>query len=112
MDVEFFKNNATDVLLEVEINPKYAANFEKEYAERTKQTPESGSSYQHQSNKWGGEYRIYFNSEHDILDGFATLDIDVEQAPSRPYRGHLKYRVNNQAFFWALVAVGYRLGEN
>lgn len=111
MDVDFFKNNASDVLLEVEINPDIAAAFENEYAERTGQTPESGPNYQHQPNKWGGEYRIYFNSEHDLLDEFAALKIDVEQG-HRPYRGHLKYRVNNQAFFWALVAAGYRLGEN
>jgi len=111
MKVDFFKQGATDVFLEVEVPPQRADKFESAYLNIAGEPAVLGTGYQHQPNKWGAEYRIYFNQESDMFDDFANLGIDVEQG-ARPYRETRKYRVNNEAFFWALVKAGYRLGAN
>ncbi len=110
MDVSFF-SKARDVLLEVEINENGAIRFETEYRDLTGVKPCIGIGYQHQNNKWGGEYRIYFNSDLDIVDELIDKDIHVESG-GRPYRSSRTYRINNREFFWALISSGYRLGEN
>ncbi len=111
MNIEFFIKDATDVVLEVEVKPSAAAQFEESYRSITSLTPKLGEGYQHQANKWGCETRVYFNSKIDISDEFASIDINVEQG-ARPYRKNCIYRVNDQDFFWALVEAGYRLGTN
>lgn len=110
MDVNFF-STAYDIFLEVEINVNSATRFETEYREFTGETPSVGVGYQHQNNKWGGEYRVYFNSSIDLIDKLAEEDIYVESR-DRPYRSSRNYRINNREFFWALINAGYRLGEN
>lgn len=110
MNIGFF-TGATDVVLEVEVNPNAADRFETRYQAITGTLPELGNGYQHQENKWGLEVRVYFNSEVDMSDEFTTIDVHVEQA-NRPYRKRWVYRVNDREFFWALVDAGYRLGEN
>ena len=110
MDLDFF-DNATDVVLEIEINPKGAAQFEHRYNAVTGVHPNVGRYYQHQPNKWGMECRVYFNSEDDLSDEFTSLGIYVEEG-DRPYRQQWAYRTNDREFFWELLQKGYRLGEN
>lgn len=110
MNVDFFKS-ATDVVLEVEVNPDAAARFESRYRGITGLDPKPGEGYQHQPNKWGLELRVYFNSEVDMSDEFTSIDVNVERG-GRPYRKRWLYRVNDREFFWSLVEAGYRLGEN
>jgi hypothetical protein len=110
MNTAFF-NVATDVVLEVEVNPNGAGRFEERYQAITGESPELGIGYQHQENKWGLEVRVYFNSDVDLSDEFTTIDVHVEQG-ARPYRQRWVYRVNDREFFWALIDDGYRLGEN
>ncbi|MGP9807295.1 hypothetical protein ACT3TQ_01180 [Halomonas sp. AOP12-C2-37] len=110
MDVDFF-SEASDVLLEVEVNKSHAAQFEDQYLATTGEHPSLGSGYQHQNNKWGGEYRIYFNADFNIIGALSDIGVHVEQG-GRPYRSSRRCRVNNKEFFWALVALGYRLGES
>lgn len=110
MDVDFF-NQATDVFLEVEINPNSAQRFEVRYESICGSRPVLGDGYQHQSNKWGGEFRVYFNCDADLSDEFTSIDVYVEHG-ARPYRSRWQYRANNQEFFWSLINAGYRLGQN
>ncbi|MBQ0762092.1 hypothetical protein [Marinobacter psychrophilus] len=110
MDVNFF-SKACDVLLEVEINESGALRFENEYLEITGVAPRIGIGYQYQSNKWGREFRVYFNADLDIIDELVDKDVHVESG-DRPYRSSRTYRINNRDFFWSLVNSGYRLGEN
>ncbi len=110
MNTDFFKD-ATDVVLEVEVNPDAAARFESRYRAITGSDPKLGVGYQHQPNKWGLEVRVYFNSEVDMSDEFTSIDVYVEQG-DRPYRKLWVYRLNDREFFWSLVEAGYRLGEN
>lgn len=110
MDVSFF-SDAWDVLLEVEINKSGASRFESEYREITGVTPRIGVGYQHQNNKWGGEFRVYFNADLDVIDELSYNGVHVESG-DRPYRSSRKYRINNREFFWSLVNSDYRLGEN
>jgi hypothetical protein len=110
MDVSFF-SKVSDVLLEVEINQNGATRFEKEYRDSTGVMPCIGLGYQHQNNKWGGEYRVYFNANLDVVDELEDKGIHVESG-DRPYRSSRTYRINNRDFFWSLVSSGYRLGEN
>ena len=110
MNTDFFKD-ATDVVLEVEVNPDAAGRFASRYQRKTGSNPKLGEGYQHQPNKWGLEVRVYFNSEVDMSDEFTSIDVYVEQG-DRPYRTHRVYRSNDRDFFWSLVEAGYRLGEN
>ncbi len=110
MNVGFFVS-AADVILEVEITSTKADAFIARYQRETGNVISPGSHFQIQENKWGGEYRIYFNAEPDLNDEFATLGIDVEQG-ARPYHQTRIFRVNNMEFFWALIAAGYRIGPN
>lgn len=111
MDIDFFKA-ATDVFLEVEVNPKAADKFEQKYQDLTGETPILGNGYQHQPNKWGLETRVYFNTQSDISDEFSAIGVYVEQSEKdRGYRDFWKYRTNDPNFFWALVRAGYRLGQ-
>jgi hypothetical protein len=110
MDVSFF-SDAQDVLLEVEINEDGVSRFESEYMEITGVTPRIGVGYQHQNNKWGAEFRVYFNADLDVTDELSDNGVHVESG-GRPYRSSRTYRINNREFFWSLVNSGYRLGEN
>lgn len=111
MDITFFTNNAKNILLETEIHPDQADQFEENYLHITGIRPVTGPHYQHQPQKWGAECRIYFNCDRDLTNDFKQLKIHVEQA-RRLYREEWKYRVNNNEFFWALIRAGYRLGKN
>lgn len=111
MDIDFFRDSATDVVLEIEVHPNGVNSFEEWYQNTTGHIPELGVGYQHQSNKWGRECRIYFNSNTDLFDEFANIAVAVETG-RRPYRSNRIYRVNNCDFFNALISGGYRLGEN
>lgn len=110
MNIDFLEH-LQDVFLEVEVNPKGAAGFDAEYSEITGQIPSLGDGYQYQHNKWGRELRVYFNTTEDLEDDFISIDVYVEQG-QRPYRDEWHYRTNSSEFFWALVRLGYRLGQN
>ena len=110
MNIEFL-DRLNDVFLEVEVNPKGAARFEEQYRDITGEIPTLGNGYQHQPNKWGREVRVYFNSTADLEDDFTSIDVHVEQG-NRPYRDEWQYRTNSFEFFWELVRLGYRLGQN
>lgn len=111
MNIDFFKKDATDVVLEVEVKPAAAARFESRYQNITGKPPVIGEGYQHQPNKWGLEVRVYFNSKVDMSHEFTTINVHVEEG-ERPYRDRWDYRLNDSDFFWSLVEAGYRLGEN
>ena len=110
MDVSFF-NQASDVRLEVEINPKFSDRFEEKYRELTGKKPVLGGEYQHQSNKRGREFRVYFNSNKNVLDELELAGVYVESA-GRSYQSNRAYRINDRDFFWSLIRFGYRLGDN
>lgn len=110
-NLDFFKESASQVFLEVEVNPNKAKEFEGEYHKYTDSYPSLGNGYQIQDNKWGTEYRIYFNAAPDIIEYFKKYGISVEDR-KRPYKRSLGFRLNDQNFFWKLVNEGYRLGNN
>lgn len=110
MNIDFFED-ATDVVLEVEVNPNAVCEFESWYQAETGLKPKLGVGYQRQPNKWGLEVRVYFNTEVDMSNEFASIGVHVEQG-KRPYRKRWVYRLNNRTFFEKLIAAGYRLGQN
>lgn len=111
MNSAFFVDVVTASFLEVEINPSGVPQFRAKYERLTGRRPVLGVGYQYQPNKWGGEYRIYFNCVGDLDDEFTNLGIDVERG-RRPYRSEFTFRVNNKDFFWDLIRSGFRLGRN
>ncbi len=101
------------VRIEAEVNKSKQADFDTVYKIQTKEGVRAGVSpaYQDQPNKWGGEYRLYFNND-DVAKALSNYGCHVEQG-KRLYRKEYKYRVNSASLFWMLViAFGYRLGDN
>lgn len=110
MNVNFF-GQAVDVFLEVEVPREKAAAFERRYYDITGVMPVLGAGYQHQSNKWALEARVYFNGTPRLLRDISLAGLGYE-AGRRPYHSRRAFRINSNEFFWSLVKSGYRLGEN
>lgn len=105
-------NAADDTLLEAEVSPSRTAAFELRYQTATGVTvrPGSPAEYQLQTNKWGAECRIYFNSA-DVASAAQALGMLVEGP--RPYKNQYSYRINSQELWWELIELyGFRLGAN
>lgn len=66
---------------------------------------------QTQNNKWGVEYRMYFDASTDIVDGFRDAGFNVE-ARTTGYGSERAYRINDEELFWELIARGLHLGLN
>ncbi|MBW2135819.1 MAG: hypothetical protein JRG72_11445, partial [Deltaproteobacteria bacterium] len=101
-----------EIYLEAEVAPRVRETFERRYFDATgiQVSPGRPSEYQMQTNKWGAELRIYFNSER-LADYLRSRGINIEGA--RFYRPEYLYRVNNNDIWWNLIEqYGYRLGRN
>ena len=110
MVTELFGNLGT-VLLEVEINPDQKNNFEQRYFDITGELPPGNEHYQTQYNKWGIEYRIYFEGDADSIAQLVDNGYHVENRASG-YRADFNSRINNKELFWEMVKEGYRIGFN
>lgn len=66
---------------------------------------------QTQNNKWGVEYRMYFDAPADIVDGLRDAGFNVE-ARTTGYGAERAYRINDEELFWELIARGRHLGLN
>jgi hypothetical protein len=105
-------SKAGKVLLEAEVASSGLTRFSDRYYAATGRRVSSGSTpnFQKQSNKWGAELRIYFDSPK-VATELAAHGIHVEEW--RPYRGEYQFRINSGEMWWDLVEnYGYRLGKN
>lgn len=100
------------LLLEVEVAPTKKKEFEQKYAKLSGESAIVGDHYQIQDNKWGVEYRIYFDSDPMVVDSLKTLEYYIEERDGGGYRSDFSYRINNERLFWKLIQHGYRLGLN
>ena len=110
MNVKFF-SAATNVLLEVECNPKRQASFEAKYKQIVGKAP-TGKHYQKQSGKWGLECRVYFDAPPTVVSKLKKAGLHVESRVNGYRANKTHHRVNRQSFFWSLVSDGYELGPN
>jgi hypothetical protein len=108
MNIKIFNEHVKDLFLEVEATKQKSKEFETMYRERTGLSPIEGSGYQIQPNKWGLEFRVYFNTISGNLDGLSDCDVHIEKG-KRPYKSNYIFRINNPGLFWLLVDNGYRL---
>lgn len=110
MIVSIFKKKATGVVLEVEVPRSKEAEFCRTYQLRAGVAPDMNRVLNIQ-NKWGLECRVYFDAPHSIEADLDSSGITFERRSSG-YGASRQYRINNNEFFWRLVAHGFRLGEN
>lgn len=93
--------------LEAFVAPQSRGGFEKNYTELTGVGPIEGETpgyhVHHHSSKWGAELRISFPGDSDIDFDFGGL-----QAVAGTNAGQM--RLNNNAYWYKLVALGFRLG--
>jgi len=66
---------------------------------------------QTQSNKWGVEYRMYFDAPAAVVDELRNAGFNVE-ARTTGYGSERAYRINDEELFWELIARGRHLGLN
>ena len=64
-----------------------------------------------QENKWGTEYRMYFDASDETIDRLRDEGYHVEPRGTG-YGSDRAFRINNEKLFWALIEHGRRLGQN
>lgn len=105
-------NAAGNILLEAEVAASVQTRFIQRYQAAAGTTVSAGNpqELQLQSNKWGAECRIYFNSVA-LRDWAQSQGIHVETG--RPYQPNYQFRINNNDLWWELVEdYQFRLGIN
>ena len=100
----------TNVKLEVEVKPTRRPAFLAEYQQRAG-VPADPDYVQSQHDKWGAEYRAYFDASLAEVTSLRQEGFNVEDRTTG-YGSDRAWRINKAEFFWALVQQGYRLGEN
>ena len=106
-----FLTKFTCVLLEAEIAPIAADDFQNEYYANTGESAVGNPHYQIQDNKWGRELRVYFDAPDWVVESMRVLGYLVEERGGAGYRANYAYRCNSPNLWWNLVSGGYRLGE-
>ena len=101
-----------EVFLEAEVADSGQNRFAQRYesASGTTVSPGRPPEFQLQSNKWGMEGRIYFNST-TLMRSVESNGFHIEVG--RPYHPEYRYRINNNDLWWELVEdYQFRLGIN
>lgn len=97
----YLKNNGYEFHVE-ESNNKYV----KRILELGEPSPINNSCYYKIDNKWGSEYRVYFNDDDSIPDSVRYLAVD-----SYGYGGNYSRRINDNHFIDKLIDLGLRIGK-
>ena len=100
-------------MMEAIVPPKAQAGFVQTYREITGNAPQEGAIgyYVHhqQVDKWGNELRITFNASETELQ---TLDFGPGVAVvANPGNVNTSWRINKNAFWWNLLRLGFRMGN-
>jgi len=96
--------------LDIETHPRRRRTLESQYELLTgDQLQEDNVNYyiwDHTTNKWGAELRIYFNGN---LTTMPTILSDFRRT-SRPGNGY-DNRINRNDLIWELITCGFRVGN-
>ncbi|MFD1511030.1 hypothetical protein [Lacimonas salitolerans] len=103
-------NGMQNLLIECEMPDSRKQRFRTRYQAAAGHAPNE-AFMQTQNNKWGVEYRMYFDAPADIVDGFRDAGFNVE-ARATGYGSERAYRINDEELFWELIARGRHLGLN
>ena len=89
------------------------AGFVRDYRTRTGVSPQEDDIgyyvHQEQVDKWGNELRVTFDApgdELELLDFGPTVAVVVN-----PSNRGLSWRINRNAFWWDLIQLGFRMGN-
>lgn len=100
-------------MMEAIVPPKAQAGFVQSYREITGNTPQESAIgyYVHhqQVDKWGNELRVTFNAsetELQYLDFGPGVEVVVN-----PGSISTSWRINRNAFWWNLLRLGFRMGN-
>ena len=101
-------------MMEAIVPPRAQAGFVETYRGIAGSRPQDGESgyYVHhqQVDKWGNELRITFDASHAELQ---NLDFGPNVEPvMNPARTGVSWRINNNAFWWTLLRLGFRMGSH
>ena len=99
-----------NLLIECEVTSDKAMRLINKY-EKTSGRQVDSRFIKIQNNKWGAEYRMYFDASKSVVDGFRNLGYHIEERVSG-YGSDRAYRINSEELFWELIKRGYRLGPN
>ena len=96
--------------LDVETHPRSQQPFESKYSNLAKINPipdhHNYYVWDHNTNKWGSEMRIYFNGNRGNIPQ-ELFNISVSPRPGFCY----DFRVNINKFIWKLIEYWFLLGD-
>lgn len=99
-----------NVKLDIETHPRKRESIESKYLELTgEELQEDNVNYyvwEEDTNKWGGELRIYFNGDLEYMPIYLR-NIRVTSRPGYGYEN----RINNKDLVWDLIEYGFRIGN-
>ena len=101
-------------MMEAIVPPRAQAGFVQTYRGIAGSRPQDGESgyYVHhqQVDKWGNELRITFGASDAELQ---SLDFGPNVEPvMNPARTGVSWRINNNAFWWTLLRLGFKMGSH
>ncbi|WP_426037003.1 hypothetical protein [Cypionkella sp. TWP1-2-1b2] len=99
-----------NLMIECEMPDNKRPRFRTRYHDAAGHAPNE-AFMQTQNNKWGVEYRMYFDAPAAVVDGLRDAGLNVE-ARTTGYGAERAYRINNEELFWELIARGWHLGLN
>jgi hypothetical protein len=102
---------ATSADLQAEVPPKSRASFERKYRDiKGRNIPPTVTGYYpligDDINKWGPELRIYFYATEAEIDELYFGEYVEVRDGTQP----AQYRINNNAFFYQLLGMGFDFG--
>lgn len=104
-----------DLFIEVELRERDLDTFKKKVADEGGQwVTKATEGVLFQKNR-GTCCRIYFNANESIVDqlamfGYFPVDKVKDKEKRGEWRGHFRYRLDSNSFFFKLVRNGFRLG--
>ncbi len=108
--MEHLIDGMTNLFIECEMPAARRARFRIRYQNMAGHPPDE-AFIQIQENKWGIEYRMYFDASSVIVDGLRNAGFHVE-VRTVGYGAERAYRINDEELFWLLIQRGRGLGHN
>lgn len=106
----FFEDTGQPVRIEIEGKPGAIEQFIQRYNDRYNQSLTENSEgvvvLEEGANKWGIEYRLYFNDDNGL-----PIGVTVTRNRSS-YQGQYSLRINDNNVIEELFEYGFKVGEN
>lgn len=99
-----------EMLIECEMPGRRKPEFRARYGAASGHAPDE-AYMQTQENKFGIEYRIYFNANDEVVEGLGNEGFNVSTS-ERGYLDQYRCRINSEELFWVLISQGRHLGVN